>query len=149
MTVNSTNSANCVIPKRESLTVWTPRRVVQKTSKKKSRVARAAGGQTRKREVREEDDAPPHAYALTPPSSRPERNTGNLFPQVSSCVTSRRLQSTAIPPCLLLLPPSIFSPTRCNTQHLHTILISYLSTARSVCASLHAHERTFRVYRVI
>lgn len=109
----SVNSANFDQLRNSEKSRWPSGRVQGETSEKKLRPGadREAG--------RREDDAPLHIHIHTHMHLLcVQRNTGNLFSQVGSCVTSRRLQKrrdSSSPP-----PPSV----RCNTQHLHTILIS-------------------------
>lgn len=148
--VNSANSANCVIPKRvvDRLDAapgygWCERR---SNKKKRSRVARYEGcgrsnsqGGGKERRLMRLHACITHSHHLR----RVQRNTGNLFPR-ELAVVSRRGDYKA--PRFLLAP--IPGSTLCNTQHLHTILISYLSTARSARASLHAHTSVRFVYRV-
>jgi len=144
-TVNSANSTNCVIPKRvvDRLDAASRRAMGgAKDEQKKSR-CEGCGRSNLQGKEREEDACTRH----TSFSLRPAQYREPFPPSWQLChvaATTKRRDSS--PPFPFFLYPGL---TRCNTQHLHTILISYLSIVRSVCASLHAHECTFRrVYRV-
>lgn len=137
-----------------SLTVWTRRRgwMVRKTSekKKKSRQGpRAIGDAKDGRRRRREEDASLHthmrarartSYVYHLPRDTSKAQYREPFPlswqlRHVAATTKHRDSFPALPPPLVR-PVSPY-PARCNTQHLHTILISYLSIARIARASPH------------
>jgi len=132
VTVNSANSTNCVIPKRvvDRLTLrraglW----VVRKTSKK-SRIARAAGGQTLQGKEREED-AYTHSYLLFFASSA---IPGTFSPKLA--VVSRRgdYKAPRFLPALPFFPLSRPDPMQYTTLAYHTYFVLKHRTER-VCIS--------------
>lgn len=147
-TVNSVNSANCVIPKRvvDRLDAaglgWCEKRIKKIRTEGCGRSSDGVGG----REKEKEEDALPHSHKHTHTNSFSpslflvsSAIPGTFSPKLA--VASRRGDYKAprflppLPPCR---PPA---GSRCNTQHLHTILISYLSMARSAGASSHTQAR--------
>lgn len=101
---------------------------MKKISRRGLRAVERAGGRKGRRMMR---FAHTHSHHLP----RVQRNTGNLFPQVGSCVTSRRLQSTAIllpaSPSPRFLPPSRPDPMQYTTLAYHTYFILKHRTERA------------------